>query len=131
MPDVNYLGVLLAAISAFVLGGIWYSLLFGRRWMALSGQSEEKLKSGSPAMVFGLAFLAALVSAFVFAMLTRHVTDIGDGASFGFAIGLGIAAASLGLSYVFERRPLGLWLVNGGYLVVQFTLYGVILAAMG
>lgn len=131
MPDVNYLAVLLAALSSFVLGGLWYSVLFGRKWMVLTGQSEETLKAGNPAVIFGFGFLTSLVSAFVFAMLMRHVTDIEDGASFGFAMGLGIVTASLGLNYLFERRPLGLWLINGGYFVVQFTLYGVILAAMG
>ncbi|HTU10836.1 MAG TPA: DUF1761 domain-containing protein [Allosphingosinicella sp.] len=132
MPDVNYLAVVLAALSAFVLGGLWYSpLLFAKPWVRLTGQSEEVLKSGSMAMIFGGAFLAALVSAFVFAMFARHITDIDDGASFGFATGLGIAGASLALNYFFERRPLGLWLINGGYFTAQFTLYGVILAAMG
>ena len=45
MPQVNYLAVVLAALSAFVLGGLWYSLLFAKPWAALTGQSDETLKS--------------------------------------------------------------------------------------
>ena len=47
MPEVNYHAVVLAALSAFLLGGLWYSpALFAKQWVALTGQSEEKLKSG-------------------------------------------------------------------------------------
>ena len=38
--------------------------------------------------------------------------------------------ASLGVNYLFERRPLGLWLINGGYFTLQFTAMGAIIGAM-
>ena len=131
MPEVNYLAVLLAALSAFVLGGLWYSALFAKPWAALTGQSEEKLKSGSMPLVFGGAFLLNLIAAYVFAVFLAGVSDIKFGAAYGFAAGLCWVTASLGVNYLFERRPLGLWLINGGYFTLQFTLFGVILAAMG
>ena len=40
-------------------------------------------------------------------------------------------AASLGISYLFEQRPLKLWLINGGYHTLQFTLYGAIIGWLG
>lgn len=132
MPDVNYLAVLLAALSAFVIGGLWYSVLFGKPWMALTGQSEEKLKSGNPAIIFGGAFLLNLVAAFVLALwLKERAADVQDAASAGFAVGLCLVATSVGVNYLFERRPLGLWLINAGYITVQFTAMGAILGAMG
>ena len=133
LPDINYLAVVLAALSAFVLGGLWYSpLLFAKPWVRLNGFDEEELKkNANMAMIFGGAFLCNLICAFVFAMFTRGVTDIGDGASFGFATGLGIVGFSFGLNYLFERRPFALWLINAGYFTLQFTIFGVILAAMG
>ena len=87
MPDVNYLAVLLAALSSFMIGGLWYSpLLFPKSWMAANGQSEERLRSGNPAIVFGGAFLLNLVAAFVLALwLKERAADIQDAASAGFA----------------------------------------------
>jgi hypothetical protein len=41
----------------------------------------------------------------------------------GVSAGLCWVAASFGINYLFERRPLGLWLINGGYHTLQFTLY--------
>ncbi|HYI48959.1 MAG TPA: DUF1761 domain-containing protein [Allosphingosinicella sp.] len=131
MPEVNYLAVGLAALSAFLLGGLWYSALFARPWMAATGQSEEQLKSGNPAAVFGGAFLLNLVAAYVFAVVFDGITDIKTGALYGVAAGVGWVATALGVTYLFERRPLSLWLINGGYQVLQFTLFGVIIAAMG
>ena len=130
--EINYLAVIAAAVSAFVLGGLWYSpLLFARSWMRLSGQSEETLKSGSPVMIFGGAFLLSLIAAFVFAMFLGPRPGVQFATSAGLAAGLGWVAASLGILYLFERRPVGLWLINGGYVTLQFTLYGLVLGLMG
>jgi hypothetical protein len=128
MPEVNYLAVALAALSAFVLGGLWYSLLFAKSWMALTGQSEEKLKSGNPAMIFGGAFLLNLIAAFVLALFIGPM-GIKFATLAGLAVGLLWVATSLGVNYLFERRPLGLWLINGGYCTLQYTAMGAIIGA--
>jgi hypothetical protein len=129
MPDVNYLAVALAALSAFLFGGLWYSLLFAKQWASLTGQSEEKLKSGNPAIVFGGAFLLNLIAAFVLAMFIGPL-GVKYGALAGFTVGLCWVAASLGVNYLFERRPLGLWLINGGYFTLQYTAMGAIIGVL-
>ena len=128
MPQVNYVAVLLAALSAFLLGGLWYSLLFARPWAALTGQSEEKLKSGNPVVVFGGAFLLNLVAAYVLAMFVAG-TGLKFAALAGLSVGLCWVATTLGINYLFERRPFGLWLINGGYVTLQFTAMGAIIGA--
>lgn len=130
--EINLVAVGVAGLSAFLLGGLWYSpLLFAKSWMRSTGQSEEKLRSGSPAVIFGGAFLLSLIAAFVFAMFLGPAPGLQFAVGAGFAAGLGWVAASLGILYLFERRPLGLWLINGGYVTLQFTLYGLILGLMG
>ncbi len=132
MPDVNYIAVALAALSAFLLGGLWYSpILFANRWMALTGQSEETLKSGSMAMIFGGAFLLNLIAAYVFALFIGPHPDLKFATGAGFAAGLCWVMTSLGVNYLFERRPLGLWLINGLYFTLQFTIFGLVLGLMG
>jgi hypothetical protein len=129
--DVNWIAVLVAAISAFVAGGIWYGPLFARKWMALNNFSEAELKQGNMVQTYGLAFVLSLISAAVFAMFLGRNPGVEFATGAGFAAGLCWVAASFGISYLFERRPLGLWLVNGGYHTVQFTLYGLVLGLMG
>lgn len=132
MPEVNYLAVVVAALSAFLLGGLWYSpLLFANKWMALTGQSEETLKSGSMGLIFGGAFLLNLIAAYVFAMFIGPAPTLQFAAGAGFAAGLCWVMASLGVNYLFERRPFGLWLINGLYFTLQFTIFGLVLGLMG
>lgn len=124
---INYWAVLVAAVSAFVLGGLWYSkLLFGNAWMRESGMTEEKAAQSNPAKVFGGAFVLSLLAAWAFAMFLGEVSWQ-EGTMYGFMAGLFWVAASFGINYLFEQRSLKLWAINGGYHTVQFTLYGFIL----
>ena len=50
-----------------------------------------------------------------------------EATAYGFCAGLCWVAASFGINYLFERKSFGLFLVNGGYHTVQFTLFGLIL----
>lgn len=129
--EINWLAVGVAAISAFVLGGLWYGPLFGKSWMRLTGLSEDQLKSGSPAKIYGGALVLSLIAAFVFAMFLGPQPGVGFATGAGLSAGLCWVAASFGINYLFERKPFGLWLVNGGYHTLQFTLYGLVLGLMG
>jgi hypothetical protein len=132
MPDVNWLAVLLCGVGSLVLGGVWYAPpVFGRAWQRLAGISDEALAGGSMAMIFGLAFLLSLVAAAVFAMFLGRGFGLVPAVAAGASAGLCWVAASYGINYLFERRPFGLWAINGGYHTVQFTLFGLILGAMG
>jgi hypothetical protein len=129
--DVNWLAVFLAALSAFLLGGLWYGPLFGKKWQALQGLSDEQMKDANMAAIFGGSFALSLVAAFVFAMFLGRDPGLEFATAAGFGAGLAWVAASLGIHYLFARKPLALWLVDGGYSTLQFTLYGAILGAMG
>jgi Protein of unknown function (DUF1761) len=128
MPHVNLIAVLLCAVSSLALGALWYSpALFAKTWQSAAGLSDEDAKSGNMAMIFGLAFVLSLIAAYVFGMFLGPDMPLQGAIGAGFAAGLCWVAASFGINYLFERRPLTLWLVNGGYHTVQFTLFGLIL----
>jgi hypothetical protein len=130
--EINWLAIVAAAASSLMLGAIWYSpMLFANRWMVHAGLNEEQLKSGSMPMIFGGAFLLSLVAAFVFSMFLGPKPALEFALGAGFSAGLCWVAAGLGISYLFERRPLGLFLINGGYFTLQFTLFGAILSLLG
>ena len=131
MPQVNFLAVLLCGVSSLVLGGIWYSpALFARPWQSAAGLSDEQAASGNMAVIYGGAFLLSLVAAFVFAMFLGHSLPLAGAVGAGFSAGLCWVAAAFAINYLFERRPLKLWLINGGYHTLQFTLFGLILGLL-
>jgi hypothetical protein len=129
MDGINPWAVLAAALASFLLGGLWYSpLLFGKRWQREAGLSDAQLAEGS-ARVFGTAFVLSLIAASVFALFLGPAPELGFALGAGSSAGLCWVAASFGINYAFERRPLALLLVNGGYHSLQFTLFGAILGA--
>jgi hypothetical protein len=127
MPHVNWLAVLAAAAASFVLGGLWYSALFAKPWQAAAGVSDEQMRGGNKALMFGGAFVLSLVEAAVFAMFLGPHPSPALGVGAGFAAGLCWVTAAFGINYIFERRSLRLFLINGGYNTLQFTAIGAIL----
>ena len=128
MPEVNWLAVVAAAVASFIAGALWYSTpLFGKVWQREAGLSDEQLKSGNPAAIFGGAFVLSLIAAAVFAMFLGPAPAPAFAVGAGFAAGLCWVAASFGINYLFEHKSLALFLVNGGYHTVQFTVIGLVL----
>lgn len=126
----NIPAVIVAALLSFVIGGAWYSpILFSRAWMQAAGLSEAQVQAAPVARIFGFAALASLVMAFNLAAFIGPKATLGFAVFAGFATGLGWVAMSLGVIYLFEQRPLKLWLINSGYQVLAYTVMGAVIGA--
>jgi hypothetical protein len=129
-PQLNYFALFVAALSTFLIGGLWYSpAVFGKAWMRENGFKEEDLKKGNMIKIFGLAFLLAVISAVNLAMFMGPENNPAMGAMWGFLAGAGWVATFVGTHYLFERKSFTLFLINAGYSIVALTIMGVILAA--
>ncbi len=131
MPHINWLAVLAAAVSTFVIGGLWYSpVLFGRAWMSVNNLSEADLAKSNMAKIFGLSFFFALImSANLAAFVAEPKTTAAWGATAGFLAGFGWVALGIATIALFERRSWKYVLINGGYMTVSFVIMGLILGA--
>jgi hypothetical protein len=127
---VNYVAVLAAALSSFLIGGLWYSpILFAKAWMREAGLDEARLRE-KVATVFAGAFVLALVIALNLALFLGEHATIAWGAGAGALAGIGWAATSLATVFLFERRSLMLTVIDGGYLAVSYTVMGAIIGAI-
>ncbi|MGI8899177.1 MAG: DUF1761 domain-containing protein [Pyrinomonadaceae bacterium] len=128
---INYFAVLAAALSTFVLGGLWYSpLLFGKAWMRANGFSDADLQTLSKARMFGWSFLFSLVMSVNLAMfLSGPTTNIIWGMAAGGLAGLGWVAMAIAIVGVFENRSWSYIAINGGYMTVAFVIMGAIIGA--
>jgi hypothetical protein len=128
MPEINVWAVLAAGVSSMVLGGLWYSpVLFGKAWSAACGVTEAQQKSANTGKIMGSAFLLALIGATVFAMFLGPRPALGFATAAGLSAGLCWVAGSFGINYLFEQKSMRLFLINGGYHTVQYTLIGAVL----
>jgi hypothetical protein len=126
---LNWLAVIAAALSSFVLGGLWYGAIFANAWMKAAGVSAEQVKNGNKAVIFGGTFVLALITAATFGIFLGPSITATQGALYGLTAGLCWVTTSLASTYLFEHKALSLFLINGGYRTLQFTLVGLILGA--
>ena len=130
LQNLNLWAILAAAVSAFLVGGLWYSpIMFGAAWKKANrfGADEPPAATWK---VFAVSFVLSLVMAINLAMfLNDPKTTLAWGATAGFLAGFGWVAMGIGVVSLFERRPWTYVVVNGGYLTAALVLMGAILGA--
>ena len=128
---INYFAVLAAAVSTFVLGGLWYSpLLFGKPWMRANNFSDADVQTFSKARMFGWSIVFSLVMAINLAMfLGGPGTNATWGMTAGVLTGLGWVAMAIAIIGVFENKSWAYIAINGGYMTIAFAIMGLIIGA--
>ena len=133
LGSINYIAVVVAIVVNMALGAAWYSpLLFAKPWMAANDLTEESIREGgSPTRGYIVALIASIVIAFAIALFGQAsgVDTAVEGLLLGLAAGLGFVATTFAANYIFESRPLKLYLINAGYPIVSFTLIGLLIGA--
>jgi hypothetical protein len=130
MQQLNWLAVIAAALSGFIIGGLWYSkVLFGKPWQQATGITDEQMKTGNPAKIFGLSFVCLFIASLFLAMFIGPQSDMTYGGMAGFMAALGWVATFIGMNSLFERKSGKLFLIDAGYAIVTLTEMGLILGA--
>jgi hypothetical protein len=135
MHSLNWLAILVAAISTMVFGFLWYSpLLFAKAWTREMGydpndkaKMDEMRKGAGPA--YAGSFVASLISAFTLALILHGMRA--DSLHFGlmasFHIWLGFVATVQFTGALFAKQSMKLFGINTGYQLVCFLAMGAIL----
>ncbi len=129
LGNINWLSVIVAAISSFLIGGIWYGPLFSNAWMKEFGFSEQDLKERNIPKTFGLSLLLAFIAALILELFIGAEADMVFGMMAGFFAGFGWVATFLGILYLFEMKSLKAYLINAGFCIVSLTIMGAVLGA--
>ena len=133
MEHVNWLGVVLGALAFFAVGAIWYTVLFGKAWQRATGLSDEQLKTGANMpLIFGtcllLELLVSLTVGHIFAF-----TAPSDRSKMMISVGLavGIMVPAIGISYLYLRKPLKLFLIDAGHFIAGMAALGGVYVLLG
>lgn len=157
MEFLNPISMVAAAVSALVIGFIWYNpKVFGEAWMQAAGMSEEQIKGGNMLKIFALALFFAFLLATalpgivihqmgVYSLIGGDVTqalpsydalmvDYGDhfrtykhGALHGVLTGVFIALPIIGTNAIFERKSAKYIFINSGYWIITLGVMGAII----
>jgi hypothetical protein len=128
LQSLNIWAVVTATVVYFLLGALWYSLLFSKAWMKLRGITEEDIGEPNP-MMFVWTFLLQLVAVASLALFLQAMgaNSLMHGAVIGFGAGAGLVFTLTGTTGIFSNTSLGLHLIDNGYHVLGLTLAGMIL----
>ncbi|HWZ25261.1 MAG TPA: DUF1761 domain-containing protein [Verrucomicrobiae bacterium] len=127
----NYVAVFVAALVYWLLGAVWFAVLFSKPWMALEHITPEQASSMNPIAPYIISFILNLVIAFVLAQLCawRNANTAARGAALGILIWIGFLGPMTYTTYMYEMRPKQLFAINEFYSLVGLCLMGAILGA--
>jgi Protein of unknown function (DUF1761) len=127
----NYAAVFIAAIAYWLLGAVWYGVLFSKPWMALEKMSLEQAQSMNPVLPYVITFVLNLLIAYSLAQICiwRNANTAGRGASVGVLLWIGFVGPITFTTYMYEMRPKELFAINEFYPLAGLVLMGAIIGA--
>ena len=127
---LNYLAILVAAITAFATGAVWYGIL-GNRWLAALGKTRDEIKP-TP-LPFVIAFVAELIMAFVLAGIIGHMGEvtIHIGIMSALFVWAGFVATTVVVNNAYQGTPWSLPLIDAGHWLAVLLVMGLVIGAFG
>lgn len=129
--NLNWLAILVAGVAYFLLGAIWYSFVFKNAWIKLSGinVNDPDAKKGTAMIMLGSLILMIICSLGLAIFLSKvGPTSWMSGAKVGLVAGICFSATGISISYMYEKKPLGLHFINAGYNIAGCVIAGIILS---
>jgi hypothetical protein len=132
LNHINWLAVLVGGLAYFFLGAIWYTGLFGKKWQSYNAalmSNPDAKKGAAGAMIISVVLM--LVCSLGLALLAVRFGIFGwmGGLKLGIVTGVCFAATAIHISYVYEKRPLGLHLINGLYNIAGNIIAAIIICS--
>jgi hypothetical protein len=133
MANANLLAILIAAVSGFMVGGIWYGPLFGKVWQREIGLSDDEIKNANALKVYGLTFLFSVLSAVMLSHLfiRTGVTEFHIVMMMSVGIAVGFIVPAIGTNYLFGRKSGKLFAIDAGYWIAFYAAMGLAFALLG
>lgn len=115
---LNYLAVVISGIVFFFIGFIWYSLLFGKAWVAELGKRgmtfDEKPSKGDMAKKMLTSLITNIVIALALAILVKYLNLTTMRGAFNLALltGVGLTGAVMMINYNWQGQSFKLFLID-------------------
>ena len=138
--DINYIVILGGAVLSMVVGSIWYGPLFGKKWMEICGVTEGDLerrkqmqKEAMPLYVVQL--LLSVLQLYIFVNLITWGGWTAQAVPVAFFLWLGFVMPTIAGSSMWNNDSTKVkwarFLIQSGYQLVMFLLYGILLTYLG
>jgi Protein of unknown function (DUF1761) len=131
--DINYIGVVAGAVSVWMLGMVWYTVLFGRAWQAVLGVQEASYSALGMLRTMAIHLVFLLIQAYVvgYAQLFLGVADWYAAVELGVWIWVGFMLPIFVNTIIYEQRSMKYFWISSMYMLVGSVLMSVVLLAIG
>jgi hypothetical protein len=130
--DVNYFAVVVAAVAGMVIGAVYFMpAVAGKAWMKAIGKTPEDLTGANQPVLYALAAVFTLLMATMLAAIIgwADAHTLANGALIGFLAWLGFSLPVVGLTFMFELRPMANHIITGLDYLITFVVMGAIIGA--
>lgn len=130
LSNLPWLQVIVAAVAYFALGALWYGTLFSKAWVRghqVNVNNPDAKKGMAGIMI--TSFLIVLVICVCLAIIKEvgFVNDWQHAVKWGAFLGFGFAFTSTSMSYIYLKKPVSVYLIDGLYHVIGMVIAMVIL----
>ncbi len=131
ITNISWAADTVSTIVSVFIGMIWYSsMIFGTAWMELTGLKEKTGGTNHLTAMLWHVPIAFLISANIAAFCKHFEYDTPAQAFLiGYDLGL-IACLLLAVNYFYEQKPIKLFLINAGYIIVSTSAMGMVIGAL-
>lgn len=133
LPGLNWMAIAAATVASFVMGGLWFTVLFGKAYAAALGRQHDPQAKPAPIFLIG-PLVCGLVTTVASAMLMRalQIQSVGDALAFGAVVGFGYLASTTVNTAINPNmpRPLFYGLISGSYFLLSGLVVSVVLVAL-
>jgi hypothetical protein len=125
MNDFALWPVLAGTAAFFAVGALWYGLIFAKPWQRAAGLSNTQLKAGNMGVIFAQTFAFEML----IAMVLWHLIARTDPPAYvvmmmAIGFGAGVMIPAIGINYLYQRKPLSLFLIDAGHFLVGMAAMG-------
>jgi len=135
METINYYAIVVGAVLAMAIGAIWYGPLFGRKWSHIVGVNPDDVeamkkmkKSAGP--LYAVQLILTLFQVLVLAHLIADTTKVGGLERALWIWGAFVIPTLAGAVMWTNEQSRMKWarfLIQGGYQLVVFVVFGLLL----
>lgn len=133
LQEINWIAVLLAALASAVLGGLWFTVFFGKAYAFALGREGKPAEKPAPLFIAG-PFVCGLITTVTLAILiyALNIESLVDAILFGVIVGIGLLASTTVNTAINPNmpRPLLYGLISGSYFSLSGLIISIILVIM-
>ncbi|MBK7099821.1 MAG: DUF1761 domain-containing protein [Sphingobacteriales bacterium] len=133
LSNLNWVSVAIAFVAYFMLGALWFTLLFKKQYALSLGKENEPPQKPAPIFIIGPAVCSLVITiATAILIYALNITSINSAVELAFVVGIGFLVANTINIAINPNmpRPIHYGIISGAYHLTGILIVCIILVAM-